>query len=265
MTGLERLRSIIEGIDHTPYMGAITGALYEVASQIEREQAEDHEIAEWVRECGGFELVRTRDEFATDMICWIRRTSEIPEEEDVDVDKAMSDIDDRLMPCGMKWPRFEDGTKVVHGSELPEFLCTPYRTVRTVSFRENGNVVLENGGGSVNIEVLVKSGDRVANVDISTECDTLTSDDTGNEVLVSDCDKVKQDVDKIGTDMELTDSWDQIYEDCELTGEQYVSLRLDEQPDDMTPEMAMCYDLVRRTEAVTRKEYVKGTDGKEVD
>lgn len=56
------------------------------------------------------------------------------------------------------------------------------------------------------------------------------------------------------TKPEPTDSWERIYSDCDLTGEQYVEDRMGEQPDDMTPEMAKAHDLVRRAEALAERE-----------
>lgn len=90
-----------------PEMGEI------ICDEIERRLSDDHEIAEWVREHGGIEVVRNRDGFAEDMLSWIRNVSEVPDEMDlVDVDEEMSDIDKRLMPPGYEWPRYEDGEKV---------------------------------------------------------------------------------------------------------------------------------------------------------
>lgn len=125
MTGLERLRELAKTMQDTGYFYDSASIVYEIAAQIEREQADDHEIAEWVREHGGIELVKNRDEFATDMLAWFRRVSGIPEDENMVVDDAMSGIESRLMPPGMDWPRFEDGKQVKIGDmvELNEMVA----------------------------------------------------------------------------------------------------------------------------------------------
>lgn len=59
------------------------------------------------------------------------------------------------------WPRYEDGLPVWFGDKLPEFDSTIYKTVKSITIQENGRAVIDNAGGSANVNVVLKSGERV--------------------------------------------------------------------------------------------------------
>ena len=71
------------------------------------------------------------------------------------------EISRRLMPEGFEWPRFEDGARLAFEDELPDFARTIYKTVKTVKFQADGTAALTNGGGSANVVVIVRPGERV--------------------------------------------------------------------------------------------------------
>lgn len=60
-----------------------------------------------------------------------------------------------------RWPRYEDGIPVWFGDKLPDFDSTIYKTVKSIIIKENGRVVIDNGGGSANVNVILESGERV--------------------------------------------------------------------------------------------------------
>lgn len=60
-----------------------------------------------------------------------------------------------------RWPRYENGEFVNFGDELPDFARTIYKTVKTVQFNDNGVVTISNNGGSANINVFLRPGERL--------------------------------------------------------------------------------------------------------
>lgn len=60
-----------------------------------------------------------------------------------------------------RWPRYENGEFVNFGDELPDFAHTIYKTVKTVQFNDNGVVTISNNGGSANINVFLRPGERL--------------------------------------------------------------------------------------------------------
>lgn len=61
----------------------------------------------------------------------------------------------------VNWPRYESGEFVMFGDALPQFADTIYKTVKTISFNENGVVTIGNAGGSAKRTVILKPGERV--------------------------------------------------------------------------------------------------------
>lgn len=193
MTGLDRLRGYARRMDelHVWPGGAM---LREIAGQIEREHdaevvdspydailPEDREAASWVREHGGLDAVRSEwssrvpydkhERMRQRLLGHIaecetalgRRNERI---EDLgrrvgDLTRENAELRKRAMPEGMEWPRFEDGARLAFEDELPDFARTIYKTVKTVKFQADGTTVLTNGGGSANIAVIVRPGERV--------------------------------------------------------------------------------------------------------
>lgn len=105
------------------------------------QQIEDHEIAEWVREQGGIELLKLHEEtfmnlsseryrykYCARLLDKVYQTvsPEHTEERPFESREApvsgfkviREELDKRLMPPGMEWPRFEDGEKVCIGDEF---------------------------------------------------------------------------------------------------------------------------------------------------
>lgn len=268
MTGIKRLYGMACALRWYTWGQSLSKELEEIYKQIKSEQAEDHEIAEWVRERGGLELVKNRDEFTTDIITWIRRVSGVTEEEAVDVDEAMTEIDSRLAPCGVKWPKV-DGEKV-------DF-TTAYDSIgvlEAVEIYNNGacNVMSHDGIVKSVSDIHVAKQDPIGADGLPIkkgEITYLVSDGREAEVRnVSSSGVVEVVARRVGignviyvdasqlthTKPEPSDSWERIYSDCDLTGEQYVDELMDEQPDDMTPEMAKAHDLVRRAEELAKRE-----------
>ena len=60
-----------------------------------------------------------------------------------------------------RWPQYENGEFVNFGDELPDFARTIYKTVKTVQFNDNGVVTISNNGGSANINVFLRPGERL--------------------------------------------------------------------------------------------------------
>lgn len=75
--------------------------------------------------------------------------------------RIVEELGKRLMPKGIEWPRYEDGEPVRFGDELPEFAETIYKTAKCITFNSYGYVVIDNAGGSANVNVILKSGERV--------------------------------------------------------------------------------------------------------
>lgn len=236
------------------------------------EGAEDSPVARWAARLR--EAVRCSAELAEDARAakWVREHGGIEE------------LDRRLMPPGMEWPRFEDGGEKVRlrdefiGKDGKTYIVNEAKFIgkcfslfdfcdRKPQFtgfygervkRPKPAPVGANG-------VPLKAGETVRGTGRSQhEFEVLDTHDVNPEVgsrfSVKCFDKNEGEVcwcdPKLltHTKPELTDSWEKIYSDCELTGEQYVEERMDEQPDDMTPEMAMALDLVRRTKALAERE-----------
>lgn len=125
MTGLERLREIqgeLLGYNiNASLLGRGSSRLFKMEDEIEsavsqakREQAEDHEIAEWVRDNGGIENIQ--DELANDRdLAMIVRDALWPDGKvpccENGNEQIADELDKRLMPPGMEWPKV-DGKKV---------------------------------------------------------------------------------------------------------------------------------------------------------
>lgn len=184
MTGIEQLRKL--GADAVRG-GDIGRAIWDIADQIERERecerdtienlrlelGEARDDAAWVREHGGLESVKERLDWVVghcstkqqlDFDFWLsgRVMHELGFDEDMaDRDEVERRLLARLMPEGFEWPRFEDGARLAFEDELPDFARTIYKTVKTVKFQADGTAALTNGGGSANVVVVVRPGERV--------------------------------------------------------------------------------------------------------
>lgn len=116
------LRKAAIEIDGTEMFGGASVFLSKIADQIEREQAEDHEIAEWVRERGGIEearlVIRGSDNRRVELCSWLGIDTETGWSD------AVVEMDSRLMPPGCEWPEV-DGKPVEIGERLSGYGSGP--------------------------------------------------------------------------------------------------------------------------------------------
>ena len=162
MTGLDRLRELADDMSVQSLWGVlldgkeerwnarygdgmtVNGMLRAIADQIEAERdervtrrLEDREAAEWVREHGGLEHLKSS----------LSALELLAEGIEVDTGLAFYDgspnercvalrneVKGRLMPLGIEWPRFEDGELVRIGDKF-ECWCGEEYVVVSVSFR----------------------------------------------------------------------------------------------------------------------------------
>lgn len=123
--------------------------------------------ADWVEANGGIDDVRERMGLYSDMlsridsiVCGGRRdrfAADTPPDDTAEPFDAILDaLVERLMPDGMKWPRFEDGAKVRFGDEyensngnvsLAVAACAAQgsRDVRTARVQQRRKIVLRSG------------------------------------------------------------------------------------------------------------------------
>lgn len=198
--------------------------------------------------------------------------------------EAFEELEARALPEGVEWPRYEDGEPVVFGDELPEFADTIYKTAKSIAFQDNGYVIIDNAGGSVNVNVFLKNGERIKRPQVFDADDVpikigdtiylLTYDGkqeiccgfncSGHVVLSNGCSISNKAVSHIEPD-----SWKRIEEDAFKDVEGYFSCRNRSCgdctiPDDMgissehygklaACAYAMRKDLVRRCKALSNK------------
>ena len=175
MTGIERLREFAEGVLPTTAVCGITKTAYdrehmevigdrlhdflaEIADQIEAEQeeritrrVEDREAAEWVRKHGGLEAVRDAHKTNVWALSLAINAHDALFGEDSERDTTPTEfkreLDRRLMPEGMEWPRFEDGVPVAfHDKGLDVHGHT--RSVEGVKFTQGGFVFISDDMGN---------------------------------------------------------------------------------------------------------------------
>lgn len=297
MTGLERLRENAHEVADATSVLAVVAEMERHISGIEwmqdspvarwarklRESVkgatdvdEDADTAKWVREHGGLEKIEMSiheaDNMRAELCVWLGI------DENTSWGRAVIELDRRLMPPGMEWPRFEDdGEKVcLHdefmGKDGKTYIVNEAKFIgkcfslfdfcdRKPQFTGfYGERVKRPKLAPVGADgVPLKVGETVFDL-----CNNKYVVDsfykrlgiTMVNVHKRGCDDIKSIWANCltHTKPEPLDSWEKIYSDCELTGEQYVEERMDEQPDDMTPEMAMALDLVSRAKALAERE-----------
>ena len=183
MTGLDRLRELADDMSVQSLWGVlldgkeerwnarygdgmtVNGMLRAIADQIEAERdervtrrLEDREAAEWVREHGGLEhlksslsaleLLAEGIEVDTGLAFY----DESPNERCV---ALRNEVKGRLMPLGIEWPRFEDGDPVRIGDEFEK--AGKRMTVMAVHFSAASCYLCAGGHG----EHYVANGERV--------------------------------------------------------------------------------------------------------
>lgn len=151
---------------------ALDGRDDEEVTDVATVRADAMEAWRWVRDYGGLERVKqdalcwnTAENIAQATLDWLARVCPVAGIEKCGYGVALEKLDDaikrRLMPEGYEWPRYEDGEPVRFEDELPDFAGTIYKTVKSVMFNNYGYVVIDNAGGSANVSVILKSGQRV--------------------------------------------------------------------------------------------------------
>lgn len=75
--------------------------------------------------------------------------------------KDLPDIPWHSDLSNFRWPRYQNGEYVNFGDALPQFADTIYKTVKTISFNEDGVIAIGNAGGSAKRTVILKPGERV--------------------------------------------------------------------------------------------------------
>ena len=149
----------MESLKPCPFFGGdTTMSAYDLLPE------DDRAALDWVREHGGVEHVKEQGEALARRLSALAREAVAdadPEDEAESLDVLERAVSCRLMPEGMEWPRFEDGAILAFEDKLPDFECTIYKTVRTVKFRADGTAELTNDGGSANVTVVIRPGERV--------------------------------------------------------------------------------------------------------
>lgn len=133
LTGIEKLRKYAEGLSMTAgfrFAQEYGCDLLGIYEQIWREQSEDHEIAEWVREQGGIGILKLHEETFKELKCerdgykacakLLDKVYSIinPDESDErpfekgdtiisSFKKIREELNKRLMPSGMEWMKIE--------------------------------------------------------------------------------------------------------------------------------------------------------------
>lgn len=154
MTGLERPRVIADNLNKSTYTQANTSRdILDSLEQIKREQAEDHEIAEWVREQGGVENIQ--DELANDReLAMVVRDALWPDGKvqccENGNEQIADELDKRLMPPLMEWPKV-DGKPVEIGERLTGYGSGP-DGYEVVGVRPTCNWVLVKARGGEILE-----------------------------------------------------------------------------------------------------------------
>lgn len=140
----------VEGAEDSPV--ARWAAMLREAVRCPAEAEEDARAAKWVREHGGLEEVaraaRDADNRRVELCSWLG----------VDTTTGWSDavaeLDRRLMPPGMEWPRFEDGEPVKFGDMA--LIDGDADMVEAIQLWIHGRPVIFGDGGSQQLE----SGER---------------------------------------------------------------------------------------------------------
>ena len=127
--------------------------------------------ADWVEQQGGLDEVKHHYAFVVERIAervGVERGSDEPEH--VTIGKIIEELDKRLMPQGMEWPRFEDGERVPldcvespmwavsyeHAMPSSSWWCTG------VEMRRRGEVVIHASDGARDAATIsLKRGQRV--------------------------------------------------------------------------------------------------------
>lgn len=75
--------------------------------------------------------------------------------------KDLPDIPWHYDLSNFRWPRYENDEYVNFGDVLPQFADTIYKTVKNITFHEDGVIAIGNAGGSAKRTVILKPGERV--------------------------------------------------------------------------------------------------------
>lgn len=127
--------------------------------------------ADWVEQQGGLDEVKHHYAFVVERIAervGVERGSDEPEH--VTIGKVIEELDKRLMPHGMEWPRFEDGERVPLDYVESPMWAISYETTTPssswwctgVEMRKRGEVVIHASDGDRDAATIsLKRGQRV--------------------------------------------------------------------------------------------------------
>ena len=311
MTGIEHLREFVRTFHGCP-SDVCRYTLTSIADQISREQADrSDEVAEtfrrevseayaWVRDHGGLEAVSAdwtghvplrnvrrmvelhkekRDRLKAHAL-WLERKCRERRERIEELNKAVAEMRPRLMPEGMKWPRFEDGEPVRVGDE---FSVTVHdedgdfersMTADSISFGEHGIIVCDPRH-----LVRLLSGERVRRPAVLAsdgeplrEGEHVYHVETGAELVVKELPKpgayqavvvfappashlTSFDPDRLTHERPVADSWERLEEDATIEPHAYCAVNglygaQDENDAALPASEMMARDIVRRARAL---------------
>lgn len=229
----EELRTLAGAWDEWGLGGTLMG----LAERLERQEVvsdEDAEAARWVREHGGLGFLEIHLPNLWSFIDHIMYRLGV-DKSDIDGPELVDEeLDRRLMPPGMEWPRFDDGEKVKFG-EVGLDVHGKRRSAEGIKFTQGGFAFVSDGMG-----------------------DTWWGNDSGaiEDPSVDYSKRVKRP--KHDTKPEPPDSWEQLEDDATMPPEAYCAgnglyNQLNELDDFPAVEL-FALDLVRRAKALAERE-----------
>lgn len=75
--------------------------------------------------------------------------------------KDLPDIPWHSDLSNFRWPRYQNGEYVNFGDVLPQFADTIYKTVKNITFHEDGVITIDNAGGSAKRTIVLAPGERI--------------------------------------------------------------------------------------------------------
>lgn len=112
----------------------------EVAYKMARERVEDQRVVELINDNGGLEEVSKKCNLADEVAKMVYGDSAKGKVDD----KILLELNDRLMPPGYEWPKFEDGRKADEGDKYKCQQCGEVHTVDEVDVRHGTTVVQDS-------------------------------------------------------------------------------------------------------------------------
>lgn len=139
----------------------VVDSLRQVRDAVERIDPEREDAADWVMEQGGLEEIKYHYNFmVTQMAARVGITPGEHETEQVTIGRILDELDKRLMPPGMEWPRFEDGEKIGWDYEPEEFTSKGF-AFNGLLFRREYVELCAFGVGRICRSMQLEYGERV--------------------------------------------------------------------------------------------------------